>query len=139
MGALRQISVFAKNQPGKLENICRVLAQEKVNILALNIASSGKFGVIKFIVDDTDRATTAFEQAGFTVAVTEVLAIAISDRPGGLHAVADALQQQAVNIDNAYVLIPQERAIAYFVVETDDIAAARRKLAGAGLTMYDGN
>ncbi len=138
MSVLRQISVFAKNQPGKLESICGVLAEAGCNILALNISSSGAFGVIKFIVDDTARAQAACTAAGFTVAVNEVLAIAITDRPGGLRDVAKTLREHEVNIDNAYVLIPETRVVAYFVVETEDSAAARAKLTAAGLTFYNG-
>ncbi len=55
MDKLKQLSIFSENKPGRLRKITKVLAEEGVNILAINIASSNGFGVIKFIVDKFDR------------------------------------------------------------------------------------
>jgi len=88
MDKLKQISIFSENKPGRLEKLTKVLADEGVNILAINIASSNGFGVIKFIVDKCELAYQKLKQNGFTVSLNEVLAIEMVDRPGGLFEVA---------------------------------------------------
>ncbi len=139
MGRLTQISVFAENKPGKLERITEVLAKEKVNILAINIASSGAFGVIKLIVDRPEKGQKALVAAGLTASLGEVLAVAMpEDKPGGLHKVAQALTRHKLNLENAYVFIPKARKVAYLLVEVDDIARAQKRLAKEKLSFYKG-
>ena len=94
MEQLMQISIFSENKPGRLTKITKVLAEEGVNILAINIASSDGFGVIRFIVDKCDLAAQKLRQKGFTVSLNEVLAIELVDRPGGLFEVSAIYQRK---------------------------------------------
>src|SRR4030042_7215306 len=109
MQQLKQISIFSENKPGRLKKITKVLAEEGVNILAINIASSNGFGVLKFIVDNHELAHQKLQQKGFTVSLNEVLAIELVDKPGGLFEVATILSKKRINIENAYVLILESR------------------------------
>ena len=128
MKQLKQISIFSENKPGRLKKITKVLAEEGVNILAINIASSNGFGVIKFIVDKCELAYQKLKQKGFTVSLNEVLAIELVDRPGGLFEVATMLSEKRINIENAYVLILGSRKKAFLIVDVDDIEKAKKLL-----------
>ena len=128
MEQLRQISIFSENKPGRLKKITKVLAEEGVNILAINIASSNGFGVLRFIVDNHELAHQKLQQKGFTVSLSEVLAIELVDKPGGLFEVATILSKKKINIENAYVLILESRKKAYLIVDVHDIEKAKKLL-----------
>jgi len=136
MDKLKQISIFSENKPGRLEKITKVLSDEGVNILAINIASSNGFGVIKFIVDKCELAYQKLKQKGFTVSLNEVLAIEMVDRPGGLFEVARLLSRKRINIENAYVFILESRKRAFLIVEVEDIERAKKLLQQENLKFY---
>lgn len=136
MDKLNQISIFSENKPGRLRKITKVLAEEGVNILAINIASSNGFGVIKFIVDKSDLAYQKLKQKGFTVSLNEVLAIELVDKPGGLYEAAMILSKKRINIENAYVLILESRKKAFLIVDVNDIEKAKKLLKHANLRFF---
>ena len=136
MEQLKQISIFSENKPGRLRKITKVLAEEGVNILAINIASSNGFGVLKFIVDKCELAYQKLKQKGFTVSLNEVLAIELVDKPGGLCEVATILSKKRINIENAYVLILESRKKAFLIVDTNDIEKAKKLLKHENLRFF---
>jgi len=136
MEQLMQLSIFSENKPGRLTKITKVLAKEGVNILAINIASSDGFGVIRFIVDTCDLAAQKLRQKGFTVSFNEVLAIELVDRPGGLFEVSAVLSKKKINIENAYVLILGSRKKAFLIVDVNDIEKAKKLLQHENLRFF---
>jgi len=136
MEQLMQLSIFSENKPGRLTKITKVLAEEGVNILAINIASSDGFGVIRFIVDKCDLAAQKLRQKGFTVSLNEVLAIELVDRPGGLFEVSAVLSKKKVNVENAYVLILGSRKKAFLIVDVNDIEKAKKLLKHENLRFF---
>lgn len=138
MEQVKQISIFSENKPGKLQKITKVLAETGVNILAINIASSNGFGVIRFIVDKCDMAYERLKQKGFTVSLNEVLAIELVDKPGGLFEVSSILSKKKINIENAYVLILGSRKKAFLIVDVQDIDKAKKLLKHENLHFFTG-
>ncbi|MCX8031127.1 MAG: ACT domain-containing protein [Thermodesulfovibrionales bacterium] len=139
MAGIREISVFAENKPGKIEKITAVLANEGINILAITIASTNGFGIIKFIVDKTDLAYQKLKEKGFTVSLNEVLAFEMKDRPGQIHEIAKTLTKLEINMENAYVFVEDSRKKAYFIVQVKDMERAKRLLQKENLKLYDEN
>ncbi len=137
MAAIKEISVFAENKPGKIEKITGMLAKEGINILAISIASTNGFGIIKFIVDKMELAYKKLKESGFTVSLNEVLAIAMKDRPGQIHEIAQVLLRNEINMENAYVFVEETRKQAYFIVQVKDIERAKRLLEKENLKLYD--
>jgi hypothetical protein len=138
MEQLKQLSIFSENKPGRLRKITQALAEEGVNILAINIASSDGFGVIRFIVNNSELAYQKLKQKNFTVSINEVLAIELVDRPGGLFEVAAILAKKKINIENAYVLIPAFRKKAFLIVDVNDIEKAKKLLRNEDLHFFTG-
>lgn len=136
MEQVKQIAIFSENKPGKLQKITQVLAEGGINILAINIASSNGFGVIRFIVDKSDSAFERLKQKGFTVSINEVLAIELVDRPGGLFEVSSILAKKKINIENAYVLILGTRKKAFLIVDVNDIEKAKNLLKHENLHFF---
>lgn len=137
MDRVQQISIFAENKPGRLDKVTRVLAENNINILATAIVSTNGFGVIKFMVDKCSLALEKLREAGFTATASEVLAIEMKDKPGGLHDVVHVLYEKEINIENASVYVAESRKRAYLLVEVKDIDQARQKLKNSGLVFLD--
>lgn len=128
METIKQLSIFARNNPGKIERVTQVLADEKISVLAFSIASQGEMGVFKLLTDDCEKAYEALKKAGLTVSLMDVLAIRLNDKPGGMHKVAEILTAKNVNVENAYIFIPGERKNGYLVIEVNNAKKAMEKL-----------
>jgi hypothetical protein len=127
MSAVNLIAVFAENQLGQMGRITKVLAEAGVNIRWVTIATNETLGVIKFLVDKCDVAYQRLHEKGWTVSLVEVLAIEVEDKPGGLHAVADCLARNQINVENSSGFVSNNRAV--LLVEVQDVAKARQILA----------
>ena len=81
---LQQISVLLENRPGQLSALAAALAERGVNLRALSIAETDRFGIARLITDSNETALAALHEAGMTAAVTDVVGVEVPDRPGGL-------------------------------------------------------
>jgi hypothetical protein len=127
MSAVNLIAVFAENQLGQMARITKVLADAEVNIRWVTIATDETLGVIKFLVDKCDLAYQRLQQQGWTATLVEVLAIEVEDKPGGLHAVADCLARNKINVANSSGFVARNRAV--LLIEVQDVPKAREILA----------
>lgn len=119
-----QLSVFIENKSGRLADVAHALADGKINIRALSIADTIDYGLLRLIVNDPVAAKAALVNAGFTVTLTEVLAIEIPDSPGGLAGIIDVFAESGVNIEYMYAFVGTsgENAIVIFRIERIDEA-----------------
>ena len=124
---LHQLSVFSENKPGHVPAPCRLLAKEGIDIRALSLADTERFGILRMIVSDWQRAKDLLEKAGSVVKVTEVLAVEVPDHPGGLADVLDAFNGTAINIEYMYAFpfVRGEKAVLIFRFDNPDAALAR--------------
>jgi len=124
---LHQLSVFSENKPEHVVAPCRLLARERIDIRALSLADSQRFGILRIIVSDWQRAKALLEESGAIVKVTEVLAVEVPDRPGGLADVLEAFRGSGINIEYMYAFpfVRGERAVLIFRFDQPDAAAAR--------------
>ena len=125
------ISVFAENKPGRLDHITGVLAQANINIRAIKISDLGEHGVVKILVDDPDTAYQCLKQSGVLASKKEIVAVAVEDRPGGLHEVLTVLTRQRINVEDAYGFILHDQAV--LVLEVGDVAETMALLKTVGL------
>jgi len=122
MNDVKLVAAFAENKPGQVAHFTKILANANINIRWLAVASTGPFGVMKFLVSDPETAYQALKHEGFVAKLVDALAIEVPDKPGGLHAVADCLAKHNINLDNASGFIANNRAI--MVLEVPDVARA---------------
>ncbi len=108
---IKQISIFSENRPGRLAAIARAMQEEKINILAFSIAEADGFGVVRALVDQTEKAYEKLTRMGFTVSFTDVIAVRMKDEPGGLHEIAKILGDANINIEYAYAYSGKEAAV----------------------------
>ena len=131
MNDIKLVAVFAENKPGQVAHFTQILAHANINIRWLAVASTGPFGVMKFLVGDPEMAYQALKHEGFVAKLVDALAVEVPDKPGGLHAVADCLARHQINLDNASGFIVNNRA--YLVLEVPDVEQASGILRKQGL------
>jgi hypothetical protein len=136
---LNQLSVFLENRPGRLGAPLEAIAAEGINILTLSLADTAQFGILRLIVRDPKRARRALEGAGLVVNQTEVVAVDVADRPGGLAEALKVLEGAGLNTEYMYAfsLRRGDKAILIFRFEDPDRAVA--VLQQAGLDVVDGD
>lgn len=119
-----QLSVFIENKSGRLADVTRALADANINIRALSIADTIDYGLLRLIVNDPISAKRVLADAAFTVTLTEVIAVEVPDRPGGLAGIIDILAQAGLNIEYMYAFVGKsgENAIVIFRIERVDEA-----------------
>jgi hypothetical protein len=133
-----QISVFLENKAGRLCEVTGVLAEAQINIRALALADTSDFGVLRLIVDQTEKAKEALKKAGFTVGKTSVLAVEVPDRPGGLYEILNLLQTNNINVEYMYAFVQQSGSNAVMIFRFDNTDEALRVIQKKGLRIIDG-
>ncbi len=127
---IEQISMFCKNEPGRLASMARVLEENGINMLALSIAEANDFGVVRALVDKSDRAKEVLTDMGFMVKVTEVIGVNMRDEPGGLTCIATTLADADINIDYAYAY--SGKGAAVLILRVSDTMVAVKAILDAG-------
>ena len=136
---IQQLSVFAENKPGHLAGPCRLLAEQGVDIRALSVADTQRFGILRLIVSDPAKATKILESAGHVVKATEVLAVEVADQPGGLAQVLTALEGTPVNIEYMYAFPFGHQGKAVLIFRFADPDAAICILQSKGVPVLAGD
>ncbi|HJH25777.1 MAG TPA: acetolactate synthase [Methanophagales archaeon] len=133
MAAIKQISIFVENKPGRMAGVAKALGDAGVNIRALTIAEAGDFGVVRMVVDDTERGYTALREKGFMVSETDVLAVEITDVPGGLYEIVNSLGMNNINVEYAYAFVTAKAERGMLILRVDDLKRAAEVLNEAGV------
>jgi len=121
---VKQISVFVENKPGRLAKLTRALADSGIDLIAICIADTVDFGILRCIVDDPDKAVDVLKKSGFTASTTKVLAVELPDKPGGLAAVLGYLSEADIDVEYIYSFVRsrKEKALILFKVDNPDRA-----------------
>jgi hypothetical protein len=134
---LHQLSLFLENRPGQLTEPCRLLAGEGINICTLALADTERFGILRMIVSDWQKAAAVLNDAGYVANTTEVVAVEVADRPGGLAGILELLDDSGVNIEYMYAFTFGRCGRAVLIFRFDKPDDAIRRLQGAGVNVVD--
>jgi len=132
-----EVRVFVENKPGKLSHVTELLGNAGIDLLALDIADEGQFGVFKILTAEPDRAKEILSNANMTVAFNRVAMIEIPDQPGALVKLAKALEEGNLNVTDAYGCIIERGKRAVFVVKGENLEAIEAAARNAGLKPLD--
>jgi hypothetical protein len=133
-----QISIFLENKAGRLSEVTRIFEEGRINIRALSLADTSDFGILRLIVNDNEKAKQLLKENGFTVRITEVVAVEVQDKPGGLHQILTTLSKAGVNVEYMYAFVRQSGQNAVLIFRFDNIAAADEVLRREGVRVIDG-
>ena len=124
-----QLSIFLENRAGRLAEVTRILADSGVNIRALSLADTSDFGILRLIVSDFEKAKENLKAGGFTVGRTTVVAVEVTDKPGGLNSILEMLRDAKINVEYMYAFVEKRSDKALVVFRFDDSEKALRLLA----------
>jgi hypothetical protein len=138
MDYVEQISIFLENKAGRLADVTRILAEANINIRALSLADTSDFGILRLIVNDYNKAKEELKKAGFTVGKTEVVAVEVEDKPGGLSYILRILHKANVNVEYMYAFVQQSGANAVLIFRFDNLDEAVKILKGNNVKVIKG-
>jgi hypothetical protein len=128
--------IFWKTSPAAWRKVTRIFEEGRVSITRSRWPTSG-FS----ICSDRQRQRNAqrlLKDHGYTVGVTEVVAVEVEDRPGGLHRILKALAKDNINVEYMYAFVRQSGHNAVLIFRFDDIPAASAVLKREGVRVIDG-
>jgi hypothetical protein len=134
---IRQLSLFIENRPGQLAAPCRKLADHGINILTLSLADTEKYGILRMVVDDWERAEQILTSRGFVVNVTVVLALEVADYPGGLADLLTLLEEIGANVEYMYAFTYGRDRKAVMIFRLEDPDRAITALGERGVRVLD--
>ena len=135
---INQLSIFLENKPGHLASPCAILADAGINILTLTLADTQRFGILRLILKEWEEAWRILEENGFVTKITEVVAVQVEDRPGGLRRLLEIVEASGVNIEYMYAFTDRTEGKGVMVFRLDDADKGIASLLEAGVRLLRG-
>lgn len=132
---VKQLSVFIENTPGKLADFTTLLGNEGIDLASLMVADTTNYGILRGITAEYERAYKLISEAGYTVKLTDVLAVSVSDEPGGLARVLRGLADAGVTLEYLYSFVRNAGDHALIIMRVDKPEDAVRALNDAGVKL----
>lgn len=133
---VKQLSVFVENRAGRLSAVTRLLGNNDISIRAMSIADTKDFGILRLIVNKPDIALKVLKDNGFSVTITNVLAIKISDKPGGLADAMETLYNDNISVEYMYAaFVNEDEDTASLVLRVNDNDTAVKALEEKGFNL----
>ena len=134
---VKQVSVFLENRKGSLTDLTRTLSDNDIDLIALSIADTEQYGILRCIMTDTDKGVKALKDAGYVVRLTDVLAVCVPDHPGGLSQVLEKLTDQNISVEYVYSFVRSTGSHALVIFHLSDLAKGLKVLNEAGVKLLD--
>lgn len=129
-----QISVFLENRAGQFAEITGILADNGIDLRAISIAETADYGILRMIVDNSQKATATLMQHGYLLTMTPVLVVCVPDQPGGIAPVLATLAEGNIDIEYMYSLFTHIEGKAYIVFRVAEAEKFVSLLATHGIT-----
>ena len=136
---VKQISIFIENKEGRIKKAINTLALENINIRALSIADTTKYGILRLIVSDNENAIEALEKDGFIVKENEVIILAVPDEPNGLNSTLAIFDEKDINLEYLYAFVSNKTDEAIVVMRLENMEKAIDALNENNIKILDEN
>ena len=137
MHRIKQLSIFVENKTGELTDITSLLSKNKISIKSINLAESSDFGLLRIIVNDEKSAKKVIDDAGFSLKVSDILAIRIDDHVGSFNEAVDLLSKNGINIEYVYTISNAQLGAFAFKVSAVDFNKAIDILQNSNITILE--
>ena len=133
---VKQLSVFVENRPGRLSAVTETLANAGINIRAVSIADTKDFGIMRIIVNDTDKAVAVLKENSFIASAANVIAVMAEDKPGSMASIMKTLYNENISVEYMYAaFLNKEKGNACLILRVDNNDAAADALKESGCTL----
>jgi len=129
---IEQISIFAENKKGAMQDITSVIADAGINIESLVTNDSAEFGIIRMLVDDADKAAQCLKDAGYLVHVDNVICVEMTDSPGGLNSLLCDIKTGNINLDYIYISYNRQSSVPLAIIKAQDASEVEMCIKGYG-------
>lgn len=119
---IKQISVFLENQSGRLDEVLKTLAENEVNIVAMSLADTADYGMLRLIVSEPEKAVKVLKDAGLMAKLVNVVAFHVPHATGSLYKAMAAMVDAKINIEYMYAFGNNEEASAILKTKTPERA-----------------
>ena len=99
MAIRTELSLRLPNSPGALAGVCRLLSNERVNVMAMALEAGGQ---IRMVVDNHVHAAATLREHHHQVTERDVLVASIPNTPGALAPALQLIADARINIEYAY-------------------------------------
>ena len=79
---IKQLSIFLENKSGTLVKVLDLFKQSQIQLIAITIADTAEYGICRIICSEPTHAWEVLKKAGVAVALTDVFAIELDNKPG---------------------------------------------------------
>lgn len=134
---LKQLSVFLENKPGRLRELCALLADNGINIITLSLADTEQFGILRLIIKEYERAKSLLEGKGFVAKLTDVIAVEVKDEPGGLSRILQIEQEAGISVEYMYAFTIKSGENAVLLFRFDNMDKALDALRASGMRVLE--
>ncbi|MFA7381819.1 MAG: ACT domain-containing protein [Desulfurivibrionaceae bacterium] len=129
---VKQIAIFLENKSGRLADISHTLAENAINIRALSLADTADFGILRLVVNDSIKAQQVLKENGFTVGITDILAVEVPDKPGALDSILQVVHEAGLNVEYMYAFTKKSGQSGMLLFRFDDQDTAETVFLKAG-------
>lgn len=136
---VKQISIFVENKEGRIKKAIDSLAKAGINIRALSIADTTKYGILRLIVSDNEKAIAALEEDGFIVKENEVIVLAVPDEPNGLNSTLAIFDEKDINLEYLYAFVGSNSDEAIVAMRLENMEKAIEALEGSNAKILNEN
>lgn len=132
---IKQLSVFLENREGRLDEVLKTLGANDVNIVALSLADTADYGMLRMIVSDPEKGKAVLKEAGITSMLTDVVALRVPHATGSLSKAMHEIVQAGINVEYMYAFANGADASA--VLKSDNPAKVVEVLKGNGFDVWE--
>ena len=116
-----ELSLRLPNSPGALAGVCRLLSNERVNIVAMMLEANGQ---LRMVVDNHVHGAATLRDHHHQVTERDVIVTSVPNAPGALAPALRLVADANVNVEYAYSGAPDAGPVALVVLGVDDAARA---------------
>ena len=132
---IKQLSVFLENREGRLDEVLKTLGGNGVNIVALSLADTSDYGMLRMIVSDPAKGKAVLKEAGITSMLTDVVALRVPHAAGSLSKAMHEIVQAGINVEYMYAFANGADASA--VLKSDNPEKVVAVLKNAGFDVWE--
>ena len=116
---VKQLSIFLQNKKGSLYDVLETLSEHDINIKALSLADTSDFGILRVVVDNPQKGEKILEE-NYLVKTTDIVAIEMTDSPGGLSSVLKTIKENNLDLEYLYAFTHDKKDKAILLLHTDN-------------------
>lgn len=132
---LKQISIYAENKKGAMQNITKILLDNQINILGSVTNDSAEYGIVRMVVSDPETACKALNENDYLCRTVNVIGVEITDEVGNLNKLLSSISDGNISLDYLYLSFNRQSGKPIMVFHTEEPQMVENVLKQKGYTV----